>query len=148
MTKNIIIGYGNPILEDDGLGFEVVNQFNEKHSENEDVDCFHVQQLGLELLPYLELCETVVFIDASVKVPEGEISVEILTLGECMENPVSHFFDPQTLLSSLFALYQKHPKAVLITVGAKDFGIKEGLTDKIMATIPEVLDIISIHVFS
>ncbi len=141
MTKKIVIGIGNPLRGDDAFGYVVVNEFIAKHGEaqNEEVDCFHMQQLGLELLPYFEDCETLIFVDASVKVEEGVVKTELIEPGTMIDNPVSHFFDPETLLSSTFALYQRHPKTYLISVGAKDFEIREGLTAPIEAAVPEVL---------
>ena len=142
MTKKIIIGIGNPILGDDAFGFEIVNLYNDTHMENNDIDCFHVQQLGLELLPYFEDCKLIIFVDASVKIEEGDINVEIIEPGSFIENPVSHFFDPETLLSSTYALYNRHPKTIMVSVGARDFEIREGLTDKIKAKVPEILAIL------
>ena len=141
MTKKIVIGIGNPLRGDDAFGYVVVNEFNTKYDENEnsEVDCFHMQQLGLELLPYFEDCETLIFVDASVKVDEGVVQTELIEPGTMIDNPVSHFFDPETLLSSTFALYQRHPRTYLISVGAKDFEIREGLTTPIKAVVPEVL---------
>ena len=142
MAKNIIIGIGNPLRGDDAFGFEVVNQFNEKNNQDPEIDCFHVQQLGLELLPYFEDCELLIFVDASIKLEEGILKKEIMEPGTFKENPVSHFFDPETLLSSTYALYGRHPKTILITVGARDFEIREGLTDLIKAKLPEAISLI------
>ena len=142
MTKKIVIGIGNPLRGDDALGYVVVNAFNEKYGEGElaDVDCFHMQQLGLELLPYFEDCEVLIFVDASVKVDEGVLQMELIEPGSMVDNPVSHFFDPETLLSSTYALYQAHPKTYLLSVGASDFEIREGLSEKIEASVPKVLE--------
>ena len=142
MTKKIVIGIGNPLRGDDALGYVVVNAFNEKYGEGElaDVDCFHMQQLGLELLPYFEDCEVLIFVDASVKVDVGALQMELIEPGSMVDNPVSHFFDPETLLSSTYALYQAHPKTYLLSVGASDFEIREGLSEKIEASVPKVLE--------
>lgn len=60
-----ILGCGNPLVGDDGVGIHVIEQLNELHSELPDnVELIDAGVCGLDILNLLENAEKVIIIDA------------------------------------------------------------------------------------
>lgn len=59
----LIVGVGNSIMMDDGLGVEVMNQLHEEYTDDK-VDFFEGGTLGIDMLPWLSDREVIIFIDA------------------------------------------------------------------------------------
>jgi len=60
----LVLGLGNLLLEDDGVGSAAVALLNERYVPPEGVRVFDGGTLGLSLLPYVEDAETVILVDA------------------------------------------------------------------------------------
>jgi hydrogenase maturation protease len=76
MNKRIpllVLGLGNVLLEDDGVGSAAVALLNEHYVPPEGTLVLDGGTLGLSLLPYLEDAETVILVDAvKADKPPGE----------------------------------------------------------------------------
>jgi len=59
----LVVGVGNSIQKDDGVGIHAINALAGR-SLPEDVDLLDGGTMGIELLPWLERRETIIFIDA------------------------------------------------------------------------------------
>jgi hydrogenase maturation protease len=70
MKKTLILGLGNPILTDDGIGIHVVRALAAK-SLPPDVDCAEASIGGLRLLDILAGYERIVIVDA-IQIPGGK----------------------------------------------------------------------------
>ena len=64
MSKTLIIGYGNTLRSDDGIGVWIADRIDSLHPQNVDVRTCH--QLHLELVPDLIEYDRVVLIDAGM----------------------------------------------------------------------------------
>ncbi|MHC4196763.1 MAG: HyaD/HybD family hydrogenase maturation endopeptidase [Planctomycetota bacterium] len=64
MKKILILGVGNILLRDEGLGVRVVEKIISEHSLPDDVEALDGGTLGLTLLPYMEGREAVFIVDA------------------------------------------------------------------------------------
>ena len=60
----LILGLGNVLLEDDGVGGAAVSLLLERFSPPAGVDVLDGGTLGLSLLPYLENADAVILVDA------------------------------------------------------------------------------------
>ena len=60
----LVIGLGNPIMADDGLGLAALERFRERGSVPESVRLVDGGTWGMNLLPLIEEAEHVVFLDA------------------------------------------------------------------------------------
>lgn len=60
----LVLGLGNVLLGDDGLGAAAVARIRDEYEWPEDVRVFDGGTLGLALLPYVEEAETVILVDA------------------------------------------------------------------------------------
>jgi hydrogenase maturation protease len=69
-AKTLILGLGNDILTDDGIGPKLVNNL-QKELSNEDFDFLNVCVGGLELLDHMQDYDTVFILDA-IKTQTGK----------------------------------------------------------------------------
>ena len=67
--KNIILGIGNPILSDDGIGQLIANKLKRDH---EDVDILITADSGFYLIDHIVNYEKAIFID-SIKTGKNEV---------------------------------------------------------------------------
>jgi hydrogenase maturation protease len=118
----MVIGYGNPLRQDDGLGLRAAEIL-----EASGIDAMRCHQLTPELAASMAGSDLVIFLDAAANLEPGAVQcVEIA--GEAV-SAWSHHLTPGQLRSFAMSAYGREPRAVLITGGpfATDFG--EGLTD-------------------
>ena len=72
MPNTLIIGYGNALRGDDGAGYIAAELLRERiHDPN--VEVFSLQQLTPELMEPVSRASQVIFMDASVVGPGGEV---------------------------------------------------------------------------
>jgi hydrogenase maturation protease len=63
-NKTLVLGVGNLILSDEGLGLHVIRRLQERYSLPDEVQVLDGGTLGMDLLYYLEGCHTLLIIDA------------------------------------------------------------------------------------
>lgn len=140
-TRNLIIGIGNPLRGDDGIGWHIIKQINNYLPALED-NCFHVQQLSMDLIDPISQVDFVLFVDARLDEIPGKISYKEITQNSYSQSPLSHYFDPETLLAATYVLYHRHPKAGVLTVGVQQIDFTEELSETVKASIPALLEFI------
>ncbi len=64
MGKTLVLGLGNLLLRDEGVGVHAVQCLTEKFEFADDVQVLDGGTLGLDLLPYLEEADRVLIVDA------------------------------------------------------------------------------------
>jgi len=133
MPNTLIIGYGNPLRGDDGLGWRVAERLRAL-IRNPEVEILALHQLTPELMDPISRAGSVIFIDACVGPVPGEIqerSVEPQASGAAF----SHHATPAALLAGARALYGRAPAATLITVTGADFSVSDRLSPAVGARI-------------
>ena len=60
----LLIGLGNILLRDEGVGVHAINILKERYHFNRGLEIIDGGTLGLDLLPFLETCDRVLFVDA------------------------------------------------------------------------------------
>lgn len=63
-TPLLVLGLGNVLLEDDGVGAAAVSELLDRYAVPEGVSVLDGGTLGLSLLPYLEDADRVILLDA------------------------------------------------------------------------------------
>ncbi len=63
MAKNLILGIGNLLMTDDGIGIHVVNHLNQMHLP-EGVEAVDGATFTLDLLPFFQEAEKILIVDA------------------------------------------------------------------------------------
>ncbi len=146
-SKILIIGYGNTLRGDDGVGYKIAETIKQWHYEN--ITSLPVHQLTPDLAENLSQVDTVIFIDAVPLTDIKKAKLEIKTISiNNKSNNLAHHNNPEQLLSLTQAIYQKVPKAYWILVPGFNFNFSEELspiTQKyVNSTLKKIKDILSI----
>ena len=135
----IIIGYGNPLRGDDGLG-PAAAQSLEEILQDKDTIVMAKHQMGVELSTELSEADLAIFIDARVGGSPGQLVEEKVIPEDSVPSSFSHHLQPGVLISVVRALYNKYPEAYLFSVSAESFEHGEGLTPSVEAILPELVE--------
>jgi len=74
--KTLIVGLGNPILGDDGVGWKVVEEVGKHLTDDDTVEVNFLSAGGISLMEHLIGYDRAILVDAfSVDAPVGSISV-------------------------------------------------------------------------
>lgn len=147
MKNCVIIGIGNTLRGDDALGWIAAERLEFLEADNL-AEVLTVQQLSLDLVEPISQTRLVIFIDAKMGAPVGEFNLEKIEPDSALSNQVTHFFDPQTLLAAIQALYGRHPEAYLASIKASKFAFGASLSPEISAALPTLLESIEQIVIS
>jgi hydrogenase maturation protease len=141
MGRTLIIGYGNPLRGDDGVGWRVANLLAELLND-ESAKIVAVHQLTPELAEPIGEAKLVIFIDAACDGEPGSWKCERLAPDTIPSNALAHYFSPAGLLAYAEAIYQAKPKALVLSIAAAAFDCGEQLTPRVEAVLPEVMQYI------
>jgi hydrogenase maturation protease len=137
----VVIGYGNPLRADDGLGWQVAQQLaSEIGVDGTRVIAAH--QLTPELAEQLSQARLAVFVDAREGTRPGQVRCQVVRPAGEAHLSFSHDVDPPALLELARLLYGASPHAVLVTVDGEDFGYGVGLSPVISTALPNVLHMV------
>jgi hydrogenase maturation protease len=143
----LIIGYGNPLRQDDGVGWYIAQRLLTHTTEgasqespfiptlpNTTVIACH--QLSLELAAPVSQADLVIFVDAQANGMAGSVWVE-----EYLEIPVevgafSHNVTPALLLATAQELYGSRPRGFLLSVSGEWWGYGEQFSPAVQAALP------------
>jgi hydrogenase maturation protease len=121
----IVIGYGNPLRGDDGVGRRVAEIVSGWGLPT--VRVLVVHQLTPELAEPLAAADLAIFIDASVAQPGGTTQVQPLDPA-VVGAAFGHAGDPRSLLSLARIAFGRNPRAWSITIPATNIAVSEGLS--------------------
>lgn len=138
----LVIGYGNPLREDDGIGWaaaqSLVRMAHDMPHMALTVETVH--QLLPELADLISQTDLVIFVDAAVTGNPGDIRCEEIRPLPQSPGAFSHHVGPAGLLEMAQALYGRFPLAYLFTVTAASLGYGETLSTVVAAVLPELLN--------
>jgi hydrogenase maturation protease len=134
----LVIGYGNPLRGDDGVGVHVAHLLGDS-GVSPEASILARHQLTLELAEPISRAAGVIFVDASALASPGEI-IEQVVEAQTAPGPWTHDASPEGLLSAALELYGHAPPATLIGVGGADFGFGENLSPVVEALVPQIVD--------
>jgi hydrogenase maturation protease len=140
MSKILVIGYGNPLRGDDGLGREAALQLAQIFREEPDVSVLSLHQLAPELAEDISNAQFVLFIDAALLNAPGAI-VRTTLHAEDAPAPMTHAVTPQQLLSAASQLYGQAPEAIGLTLSGKSFAFGQPLSPDVSRRMPDLLGI-------
>ncbi len=142
----LVLGVGNPILSDDGVGIHVARALKERTLQ--DVTVEELAASGLELLDVVLDFDKVIIIDA-IQTKDG-VPGQIHVLEEKDFERSVHGSSPHGVnIATALALGRKvaperMPRSVVfIAVEAEDLiNVKEQLTPKVQAVLPKVIKMV------
>lgn len=110
----LVVGYGNPLRSDDGVGQRVAEAIEELRLPG--VQTLVCQQLSPEHAEPISKVRTVVFVDAAVDAP-GEVLLRKLEASETSQL-MAHAADPRTMLALARDVFGHCPEAWWLTIPA------------------------------
>lgn len=136
-TSRLVIGIGNPLRGDDGVGALLAEQAAVLTAAEPDgpVAVRSVQQLTPELAEELAQLEAVLFIDAW-PAPAGAVP-QLQPLSPAGSSNDSHRLEPAALLAVSQVLYGRAPAAQLLLVPAQAFEHGTALSAELKAALPQ-----------
>jgi hydrogenase maturation protease len=136
----LIVGYGNPLRSDDGIGWHAARLLAADRLAGARILARH--QLAPELAEDVSRASLVVLVDAAADGDPGSISVR--RIGSPSSTPItwSHHLTPETLAGLADALYGAVPPIVLVSVAAKSFAEGDGLSSALKQALPDVVEVI------
>ena len=137
--QTLIIGYGSPIRGDDAIGPLAADALAaELLPAGVRVLSRHV--LTAELVEDLARADRVIFLDAAVDGPPGEVRVRTLAPDATAISTMAHFLDPRELLAWCETLYQRVPDTYLVSAAGDSFDYANySLTDTAAASLAPML---------
>jgi len=138
MKKTWVIGYGNPLRSDDGIGWALAEQL-EKICSDPDLEIQTFIQLVPEMAARFKDFERIVFIDAAVKGLPGEISIVNWTEGRNYDQASTHEFDIGDLVRFSEINQSDLPELFLFTVSGSDFSVGDTLSAVVRDKAPNIL---------
>ena len=148
MKDTIIIGYGNPDRQDDGVAWHIMRAVAEGLCftapllpeepfaiDNDQIEFTFDLQLVPEFGERISHFKRVCFIDAHTgSIPEEIRGIEITA--QYQHTPFTHHMTPQTCLEIAKTVYHSTPKAFLLSVRGYEFGFSNLLSKKTERLIP------------
>lgn len=132
---NLLIGYGNSLRRDDGLGPYLAERL--RH-DREVITC---TQLMPELAEPISQAERVVFLDAGIDETPGKVTSErvepLLITGA-----FTHNVTPGSLVAAASGLYGASPPALLISITGASFDYGCDFSPAIQARLPEIVRLV------
>lgn len=148
MTKILIVGYGNDLRRDDGLGSLAVKLLKRRNKCEGCLFLTHHQPYP-ETVNLMRYLSHVVFIDARVGETPGEITVLPVQAVDAPGVPEAapHHLALEWLLWMTRSLYGHKPDATVFTITGQDFGLGEGISDCVLRQIPRLIEMVEGHIF-
>lgn len=153
MKKLLIIGYGNPDREDDGvawhilralaekLGLDSPTSYEDEFPESERIDFAFYLQLTPEMAEDISVYDHVCFVDAHTgNIPELVRLIEVEP--EFQHSPFTHHLTPQSLMSMCETLYNHRPDAALVSVLGYRFLFTRQLSEETAQLVPQAVNLI------
>jgi hydrogenase maturation protease len=132
----LIIGIGNPLRSDDGLGWKVAEQLVQDEDPGQVI--LTVRQLTPELVQWMANANLVVLIDASREGEPGELQTRRLSPRPHTGAVGTHHIAPEELLALTTAIYARCPPAVMVSMTGADFAIGEQLSPIVAQKISQL----------
>jgi hydrogenase maturation protease len=138
MAHTLVIGYGNTLRSDDGVGVKVVEAIAAR--EYPEVTTITQHQLTPELAVDIAQVAQVIFVDVAL----GEREVRVVELKpETSSNWATHQQHPAQLLTLSQTLYGHLPRAWWILIPGENFAFGEDLSPLTQAQQQQALQLIS-----
>ncbi len=134
----LVVGIGNTLREDDGVGFDLVHRLR-KHFGS-DLDCLEVYEMDIVLAETIAKHDELLVIDALVVDEDVPFKLVPLLASESFipgGGFISHVFDWGAILALARDCFGNRGKANLLGISATSFGLSERLSPACAAKADE-----------
>lgn len=143
MPHTLIVGYGNPLRGDDGIGIRAAELLADRGGVSppltDDVEVIACHQLNIELAALIADVDRLILIDASVFGEPGAVHEQILTPMIPESNSLSHHLDAGGLLAVAQMLYGHAPHTTLFTISGSAFDYAETFSPPVATALPKLV---------
>ena len=136
MARLLIIGYGNPLRGDDGLGWRAAEDLA-REFPNVNVEIRTCHQLVPEHVDLVSRAETTFFIDAAEDGEPGEVKCAPVA-PQRETSSSSHQLSPAAILAWSRELYGRHPRGFALSICGGCFEMGEKLSPAVAASLPHL----------
>ena len=139
----LILGLGNVLLEDDGVGGAAVSRLLDRFEPPAGVRVFDGGTLGLSLLPYLEAADAVILVDAvrSDDAPGTVIRLDGDEVGPAVASRLSpHQVGVADLLDGARWVGRYPGRVVLLGLTPASMELAIGLSPLVRASLPALVE--------
>jgi hydrogenase maturation protease len=134
-----VVGYGNALRTDDGLGWHAADRLaNDPRLAG--VDVLQRHQLTPELALDISAAALVVLVDASHGLPPGTFTVTQVERASDAATTWSHHLSPPSLVALAHELYGRAADVFLVSCGVESFEMGDRLSPAVEAALPQVVD--------
>lgn len=135
----LLIGYGNTLRSDDGVGPGVARAL----AGDDRTTVIEAVQLLPEHIEMAARADRVVLVDAAADLEAGVLRSEQLVAGSA-NGPLLgvHDLNPNGLVRAVAELYGAHPEVWLVSVGAASFELGEAFSPVVEAALPEIVAVV------
>jgi len=134
MARILIVGVGNPLRSDDGLGWHVARELSREVLDDE-IHVIATQQLTPEISDFASHAQQVLFIDAAHGGKPGTFKCERI-MPSAAPSRHSHDLSPAGILQLAQELYGRCPPAYLLTIAGESFATGDALSAAVAASVP------------
>jgi hydrogenase maturation protease len=129
---DLVIGIGNPLRGDDGIGPRVIAELGPTPT----AEAIAVLQLTPELALRLKTADRVLFVDAAV----GEAAAFVRRIRPACGHGLGHTVSPEALLDWTERVFERAPDAWLLAVPGRLFDVAERLSPEGEKALPEAIE--------
>jgi hydrogenase maturation protease len=133
----LIVGFGNPLRSDDGVGWHVAQQLCRELSRA-DVQVVARQQLTPEIADFASRAERMLFVDAARSGKSGSLLCRKVVPAD-LSDSYSHELSPATVLKLAEKLYGRCPPSFLFTIAGENFETGDAMSPAVCSAIPVLL---------
>jgi hydrogenase maturation protease len=135
----LIVGYGNPLRGDDGLGLRAATLLaDDPRLGRAQVIWRH--QLTPDLAADFKDSALVVLIDVDAAAPAGAVSVLRVDPTHGTAGPSSHHVEPSELMALARELWGAAPAVFIVSAGASTFDVGDGISPEVERALPEIVE--------
>jgi hydrogenase maturation protease len=139
---SLVVGYGNPLRSDDGVGWHVAERLA-GDPRMAGVEILQRHQLTPELALDVSTAGLVVLVDARSGPPPGTVSIERIEPAPSSGTTWSHHLGPASLVRLARELYGRAGDVQVISVGVASLEVGEVLSPVVEAAADRVVEIVA-----
>ena len=118
MMRVLVIGYGHPLEDDDGLGWQIARGLKSDDIDAE-ISVLTRRLLLPELATAIGRAQLVIFVDEFARGQPGSIICQPITPDSALYPVFSPQYDPRAFLSWVHRFYGYQPRAFLISLATR-----------------------------
>ena len=142
MGHVLVIGYGNELAGDDGVGRLIAEQLA-SDPRLAGAEVLSERQLMPELALDASRATTLILIDANRRSQPGELTVRPLVPSHGHSAAWSHHMTPAAMLALANELYHATPTAFVVSVGVESLELGDEVSPAVRSAVPRAVEAVA-----